>query len=168
LSDALGRLIVASFSGVLSYAACFVLEPAGTRWGAGVVFGLLVLGPSQRRGARFGGLAVLSTAVYRAAVWSAQQLHTENGVPAAAACALAGAAGAALLALGSAALIQRPADIRATGFGAALGAAGGALIGVALEMPDGSFALHGLLLGGFVVWQVGYAAAHRLPSWSRA
>ena len=153
---------------MLSYAACFVLEPAGTRWGAGVLFGLLVLGPTERRGSRFAGLAVLSAAVYRAAVWSAQQLHTESGVPAAAACALAGTAGAVLLALGSAALVQRPAAWRAIGLGAALGAAGGASIGLALAMPDGSIALHGLLLGGFVVWQVGYAAAHRLRPWVRA
>lgn len=165
MSDASRRLLIVSLSAVLSYAACFVLEPLGTRWGAGVVFGLLVLAPSERRRARFAGLAVLSAAVYRTAVWSAQHLHTESGVPAAVACALAGAGGAVLLALGSAAVVQRPAAMRATGIGAALGTAGGVLIGLAVNMPDGSLALHGLLLGGFAVWQIGYAAAHRLPSW---
>jgi hypothetical protein len=166
LSDARRGIAVAALSGVLSYAVCFLVEGAGVRWGAGIVFGLLVLGPSQRRAGRFAGLAMLSIAVYRAAVWIAQQLHTEGGVAAVLACALAGAAGAVVLALGTAAIGKTPAALRATALGAVLGAASGALIGFAVDLPEGSLALHPLVFAGYVGWQVGYLVSHELPSWS--
>ncbi len=166
MSDVRRGIALAALSGALSYAVCFLIEGAGPRWGAGILFGLLVLGPTQRRAGRFAGLAVLSIAVYRAAVWVAQQLHAESRVPAALACALAGAAGAIGLALGTAAIAKTPAALRGTALAAVLGAASGALIGLAVDVPEGSPALHPLLFAGYVGWQVGYCASHRLPSWS--
>jgi hypothetical protein len=38
---------------------------------------------------------------------------------------------------------------------------GGALIGLAVNAPDESVILHVQLGSGFVVWQVGWAVAHR-------
>jgi hypothetical protein len=160
-------IALAALSGSLSYAACHVPD-WGTQWGAGVAFGLLVLGPTQRSAARFLALAALSVAVYRAAVWLAVQLVSDTPVPAVAACAFAGVLGAAALSLGASAVTRAGIDRGAAARAAAWGALGGALIGFAVNAPDGSLAQIGPLLAGFVVWQVGYTVSHRLAPWRSA
>jgi len=151
-------------SGALSYAACFVPD-RGTQWGAGIVFGLLVLGPTRRDARAFLALAALSVAVYRAAVWVAVRLTVDTPVPAVAACVLAGVLGAVALSLGASAVGRAPAERAATLRAAVWGAAAGALIGLAVDAPDESVAQNALLLAGFVVWQAGYTASHHLEPW---
>lgn len=160
---------LAALSGVLSYGACFVGDGLGTDWGAGVLFGLLVLAPSQRAAAgRLALLVALSTAVYRAAVFIAHGLYVDASWPAVLACALAGMAGALALSLGSGAVLGTHADRRTTALAAVWGAGAGALIGASVTAPDESWIQKLLLLSGFVAWQVGYAAAHRLQPWRRS
>jgi hypothetical protein len=155
-------------SGVLSWAAIFLPESAGTRWGAGVLFGLLVLAPTRRDPAQRVALIAVSALVYRIAVWIAQELHTEAGWPGVVACALAGVAGVLMLAFGASAASRTLPSLREIAKAALPGVAGGALIGLAVGATDESIAQHALLIGGYVTWQVGYAAAHRLAPFSRA
>jgi hypothetical protein len=44
----------------------------------------------------------------------------------------------------------------------------GLLIGLSLDAPDESTTQRLLLIAGFVVWQVGYTAAHGLIPWSKS
>lgn len=160
---------MAAVSGVLSYAACFVGEGLGTDWAAGLLFGLLVLAPSQAGAPRrLVMLVALSTGVYRAAVWIAQGLYVDASWPAVVSCALAGLAGALALSLGSSAVLGARTDFRAMALGAAVGAGAGVLVGASVAAPDESLIQRLLLLSGFVAWQVGYAAAHRLQPWTRS
>lgn len=164
MTDRSRGVALAAASGVLSFAACFVPDH-GTSWGAGIVFGLLVLGPTRHDARGFLALAALSTAVYRAAVWLAVRLAVDTPVPAVAACALAGVLGALALAFGAGA-VRGVATERGPALRAALwGALAGLAIGFATDRPDGSIAQHALLLAGFVVWQVGYTASHHLAPW---
>lgn len=162
-----GALLLAALSGVLSYAACYVAG-WGTSWGAGIVFGLLVLAPTRRDVPGFLGLLALSIAVYRAAVWLAVRLAADTPVPDFVACGLAGVLGAAVLSLGTAAFVGAGVARRALALAMVWGLAGGLLIGWAVVAPDESPAQKILLLAGFVVWQVGYTAAHRLAPWRAA
>jgi hypothetical protein len=157
-------LAAAALSGLLSYAACFVPDH-GSEWGAGIAFGLLVLGPTGRDARRFLALAALSIAVYRAAVWLAVRLVMDTPAPAVVACGLAGVLGAAALSAGAGALTGAARERGALLRSLAWGAAGGVLIGLAVDADDESRGQQLLLLAGFVVWQVGYTAAHRLAPW---
>lgn len=156
----------AVLSGALSTVACLAGD-GGTRWGAGVVFGLLVLGPTAREASRFLALAVLSASVYRVAVWVAVRLAMDTPVPALAACAIAGTGGAVALSLGAGVVAGTGAARAATVRAALWGTAAGVAIGVAVEAPDQSLAQHLWLLAGFVAWQVGYTVSHRLAPWRR-
>jgi len=158
----------AAVSGALSYATCFVGDGVGTHWGAGLMFGLLVLAPGAHEAGRRALLVALSMAVYRAAVWIAQDLYVDTALPAVAACALAGAAGALALPPGAGALLGTRPGARAVALGAACGAGAGVLIGASVVAPDESLVQKLLLLSGFVTWQVGYTAAHRLRPWARS
>jgi hypothetical protein len=160
-------LALAALSGFLSYVAFRVPSSAGGRWGAGIAFGLLVLGPTGRGPARFAALFALSVAVYRVAVWLATTLYVEASVPAVVACGLAGVLGAVAVSAGAAASGRAPLDRGATARAAAFGLAGGVLIGLCLAFDDESPLQHALLLGGYLVWQMGYTAAHRLAPWRR-
>ena len=161
------RVAVAALSGALSYASCFVPHAGGAQWGAGVIFGLLVLGPSYRGTSHFVVLAALSTAVYRVAVWSAQKLYVDTSWSGVASCALAGFAGAIALSLGSSVVLRTRATTLSTTCSAVVGAGAGALIGLSLGAPDESVIQHVLFFSGFVMWQVGYVAAHCLSPWPR-
>lgn len=158
-------LLIAAATGVLSYASFFLDDSFG-RWVPGIVFGLLVLGPTQRAAVRFAALVALSTAVYRVAVLLATQLYAGTTASGVWSCALAGVAGALALSVGASAIAGTAFDRRAAVTAAIAGAVGGALIGLAVNARDESVILHVLLASGFVVWQVGYAAAHRLSPWS--
>jgi hypothetical protein len=149
---------------VLSYAGSFVGDGAAS-WSAGIVFGLLVLGPSAGERAGFVALAAFSVAVYRVAVWLAQWLVVQTPVPELAACALAGVLGAVALSLGAGTIVGAGAPRGATARAAAWGLLGGLLIGLAIGAPDESLLQRAGLLAGFVVWQVGYTASHRLAPW---
>ncbi len=168
VGDAERALGLAALAGVASYAACFLPDGVGARWGAGLAFGALVLAPCLRATRDRGLVILLSIAVYRAAVWLADRLHVDAGWPALLACSLAGAGGALMLALASRALPGLVSGARGTALAAGIGALAGALIGLAVDAPDGSLRLHLLLLAGFVVWQVGYTAAQRLHPAPRA
>jgi hypothetical protein len=159
-------IAAAAVSGALSYASCFVGNGVGTDWGAGLWFGALVLAPGARGPGRRALLVALSVAVYRAAVWMAQGLYVDVSWPAVTSCALAGAAGALALPPGASALLGARAGGRAVALGTACGAGAGVLIGASVVAPDESLVQKLLLLAGFVAWQVGYAAAHRLRPWS--
>lgn len=159
---------LAALSGGLSYQACLLFDGEGTKWGAGVLFGLLVLGPSARERRRFLSLASLSTLVYRGAVELASQLHTEHDWPALLACALAGFAGAALLAVGSDLLQRQPQNPRRLVHGGLAGAASGSLIGLAFSLPDESPWLKLSLALGFLAWQTSYTAIHHLRPFAAA
>jgi hypothetical protein len=168
VQDAARALAVAAVAGGLSFGACFVGDGVGARWGAGLVFGALVLAPSQR-GTRNQVIAIaLSTAVYRAAVWLAHQLHVDASWHAVLACVLAGVAGAAVLSLSASAVLRARSNPRATILAATIGGAAGALIGFGIDAPDESAIQNWLLLAGFVTWQLGYTAAHHLHPWSRS
>jgi hypothetical protein len=160
-------LALAALSGALSYAACYVPDH-GSAWGAGLAFGLLVLAPTRREMPRFLALLALSVAVYRAAVWLAVTLVVETPVPAWAACGLAGVGGAAALSLAAGAVAGSGAERGALLRALAWGAVGGVLIGVAVDAEDESLLQKLVLLAGFVVWQVGYTASHRLAPWRAA
>lgn len=162
MRDATRALALAAVSGGVSYAACFLPDGFGARWGAGIVFGALVLAPSLRGTRDRIAALVLSTAVYRAAVWLAQELHVAASWPAVVACALAGAAGAIALSLAASAALHSQTTARARAGAAAIGAGAGALIGLGIDAPDEALIQRLLLLAGFVAWQVGYTAAHRL------
>jgi hypothetical protein len=163
-------LLVAAFAGLLSYLACRLPEPLGgfgTDWGAGLIFGALALAPlaplapQGRSWARRAGLVAASALVYRGAVWLAVELAAEHRWPEVAACALAGALGAPLLAFAARPLLGGRSHLGDHLFALIAGAAGGALIGVATMGSDESWLRFDLpLLAGFVVWQVGWAAAH--------
>ena len=167
MGDAARSRIAAAISGILSYAACLVTEGLGARWGAGLVFGALVLAPSRRETRDRVVAIALSAAVYRAAFWLADRLHVDASWPVVVACALAGVLGAVALSIGSSVAFRTRADARATAWAAAAGAVAGAVIGVGIEAPDESLAQRLLLLTGFVAWQLGYTVAHRLRPWSR-
>jgi len=81
---------------------------------------------------------------------------------------VASVAGAGALSLGSSAITGTRVDARATAVSTLVGAICGAAIGLAVNAPDDSVSLHVLLASGFVIWQVGYAAAHRLAPTGRA
>ena len=168
MSDAQRALALAALSGVASYAACFLPGGFGARWGAGLLFGALVLVPCLAATRDRILAIVLSTAVYRAAVWLADRLHVAAGWHAVLACSLAGAIGAVALSLGSRTALRLASGPREMAQATAIGAGAGALIGLCIDAPDGSLRLHVLLLAGFVVWQVGYTAAQRLRPGSRA
>ena len=169
MADASLGMLLALLAGALSYAATYLPDSLGVRWGAGIVFGVLVLAPSQRGTRNRVALLAVSALAYRAAVWIAETLHTEAGWPAIGACVLAGAAGVLFVSLGSSAVLRTRADLRAIGLASIAGALSGVAIGVCVDATDESLAQQVLLLAGYVVWQVGYAAAHRLaPAWSAA
>jgi hypothetical protein len=157
---------IAALSGGLSYAACFVGDGLGTRWGAGLVFGALVLAPSFSGVRQRVLLGIESVLVYRAAVSLATRLYVEASWSGAAGCALAGALGALALSLAAGATLRtRPGPGR-TALATLVGSVGGVLIGLRVDASDDAALPQLLLLSGFVVWQVGYAAAHGLrPAW---
>lgn len=161
---------MAALSGAVSYAACFLpdfgVDGFGTRWGAGLVFGVLVLAPSLRATRERVVAILLSTAVYRAAVALADQLHVAAGWHAVLACAFAGASGAIALSIGSRAALRLASGARETALAAIAGAGAGVLIGLCIDAPDESRWQRLLLFAGFVAWQVGYTAALRLRPWS--
>lgn len=168
MAAARSGLALALVSGVLSWAAIFLPESIGTRWGAGVLFGVLVLAPTRRTTSERVALVAVSALAYRIAVWIAQTLHTEAEWSAEAACALAGAAGVLLVSLGTSAALRAAPVLASIAKAAVPGVAAGVLIGIAVEADDDSIAQHALLIGGYVAWQVGYAAAHHLAPGSRA
>lgn len=155
--------IVAFLSGALSYASTYVPDSWGVRWGAGLVFGVLVLAPGHRDRVRAASLVALSAVVYRGAVWLAQTLYGGTVASGIAVCALSGVLGAVALSLGSSALLRRPVAGRAILLASLTGALGGVSIGLCVNGSDESISQQVLLLAGYVIWQVGYAAAHRLP-----
>jgi hypothetical protein len=157
---------IAALSGLLSYAACYIPD-WGTQWGAGIAFGLLVLGPTQRDASSFAAVVALSTAVYRVAVWIAVRLTVDTPVPAIAACMLAGALGAVALSFGAGTVRGGGFENPALRLAAIWGAVAGALIGIAVDVPEESIFLDVFLLAGFVAWQVGYTVSHRLAPWRR-
>lgn len=167
MSNTSNGLLLALASGLLSWAATFLPESIGLRWGAGVIFGLVVLAPSRRETTQRIAWVALSAVAYRAAVWLAQELHTEADWPAVASCALAGIAGVGVVSLGTSAVARARADLHALARAALPGVLAGVLIGLAVEADDASIAQHALLAAGYVTWQVGYTAAHRLTPWPR-
>ncbi|MBS1216338.1 MAG: hypothetical protein H6R20_1312 [Proteobacteria bacterium] len=160
-------LLLALLAGMLSYASTYLPDSIGVRWGAGVLFGLMVLAPTQRDIGRRVALVAISTIAYRAAVWIAQELHTEVGWPVVASCALAGVFGVLVVSLGTSALLRARADLRAIALASIAGVISGVLIGLCVEAEDESLGQQALLLGGYVVWQMGYTAAHRLTPQAR-
>ena len=158
------HLMVAAVAGLLSYLACLLPESyggVGTNWGAGLIFGALVLAPQGRSWARRAGLVVASVLVYRGAVWVAVELASEHRWPEITACALAGVLAAPLLAFAVQPLLARRPRLTAHLLALIAGAAGGALIGFATSGPDDQvLRFHLPLLAGYVVWQVGWAAAY--------
>ena len=158
------QLVVAAVAGLLSFLACLLPEAfggVGTNWGAGVIFGALALAPQGRSWARRTGLFLASVLVYRGAVWVAVALAAERHWPEIAACALAGVVAAPLLAAGAQLLLARRPRLTSHVLGLIAGAVGGALIGFAASGPDDQILrFHLPLLAGFVVWQVGWAAAY--------
>lgn len=152
-------------SSLLSTAACYVPGGLGARYGAGLAFGALVLAP-RAAALRARGFALLaSLAIYRGAVFAADALHTGARWPAELACAFSGALGALLLALAARRLLGPRPRPAAAGIAALVGAAAGASIGHAFEVPDTSPLLPACLLVGYALWQFGFAGAH---AWLRA
>jgi hypothetical protein len=155
---------VAALAGLASYLVGRLPEPwgaVGIDWGAGLLFGALVLAPQGRSWIRRAGLLAASALVYRGAVWLAVALAAEGDWPEVLACALAGALGAPLLAFAAGPLLGRRARPGRHLAALIAGAAGGALIGVATLGPDEELLRLDLpMLAGYVVWQVGWAAAH--------
>ncbi len=162
-----GRLLVAAASGVLSYLAGVLPEPydgLGLNWGAGLLFGALVLAPGARGWWHRIAAVIVSALVYRAAVWLATTLVVETPWPEVAACLAAGALAAPVLRLATQPLLGGRSSLGRHLAALAAGAAGGALIGVAVTgSNEGTLALHLPLLAGYLVWQFGYAAAHGRP-----
>lgn len=165
------HLLVAAVAGLLSYLVCRLPESyggVGINWGAGLIFGALALAPQGRSWARRAGMVVASALVYRGAVWLAVELAAERHWPEIAACALAGGLAAPLLAFAAQPLLARRPRLAGHLLGLIAGAVGGALIGVATIGPDDQVLRFDLpLLAGFVVWQVGWAAAHGARSAGR-
>jgi hypothetical protein len=160
-------VVMAALSGGLSYAVCFVGEGIGTRWGAGLLFGALVLAPSVAGVRQRALLGIESVLVYRGAVSLATRLYVDASWSGAAGCALAGALGALALSLAAAATLRSRPGLRPTLLATLLGSVGGLLIGLRVDGSDDAALPQLLLLSGFVVWQVGYAAAHGLrPAWA--
>lgn len=155
-------LLAALLSGALSYASTYLPDSLGVRWGAGVAFGVLVLAPSRSGTPLRVALVALSALAYRAAVWLAETLYVDADWPAVAACGVAGIAGVLLVSLGTSAIVRARPDLRAIALAAIPGVLAGVLIGVCVEAEDESIGQQALLLAGYVTWQVGYAAAHRL------
>jgi len=162
------HLVAAAVSGVLSYASWRLPEPLlgfGIDWVPGLVFGLVVLAPQAPEWWRRAALAAASAVVYRGAVWVAVELAAERSWSEAFAGLAVGAAAAPVLALAAGPLLAGRWRLGANLLAAAAGAAGGALIGLAVATPEVQpVRLHLLLLGGFLLWQVGYAAAHGAAS----
>jgi hypothetical protein len=158
------RVLVAALSGVLSYLLFLLPEPyrgGAMEWGAGLVFGALVLAPAGRSWERRAGLLLASALVYRGAVWAAVELATDLGWAEIAACGLAGALAAPLLALASRPLLDGPSRLADHLAALAAGAVGGALVGVAMSGSDERWLHLDLpLLAGLLTWQVGWAASH--------
>ena len=158
------HLLITAVAGLISFLACLLPESfggVGTNWGAGVIFGLLVLAPQGRSWARRAGLFLASVLVYRGAVWLAVALAAERHWSEIAACALAGVLAAPLLAFGAQLLLAGRPRLTAHLLALIAGAAGGALTGFAASGPDDQvLRFHLPLLAGFVVWQVGWAAAY--------
>lgn len=161
-------LVAALVSGLLSWAAIFLPASIGTRWGAGVLFGVLVLAPTRRETRERVALVAVSALAYRIAVWIAQTLHTEHDWSAQSACALAGVAGVLLVSLGTSAASRAAPALASIAKAAVPGVAAGVLIGLAVDAADESISQHALLAGGYVAWQLGYAAAHHLAPSARA
>jgi hypothetical protein len=162
-----GHLLAAAVSGALSYVAGVLPEPyagLGLSWAAGLLFGVLVLAPGARSWGRRIAVVTASALVYRAAVWLATALVVETPWPEVVACLTAGAVAAPALRLVTQALLGDRSSVRRHLLALAAGAAGGALIGVAVTgSNEGVLRLHLPLLAGYLVWQLGYAAAHGRP-----
>ena len=161
-------LALALVSGVLSYAATFLPESIGVRWGAGVIFGALVLAPSHPDPTRRVALIALSAGAYRLAVWLAQTLYAGTLASALFSCALAGVFGVLVVSIGTSLLSRSPVDRRALVSASIAGAIAGLLIGICVRADDESVWQQAALLAGYVVWQVGYTASHRLAPGARA
>ena len=161
-------LALALVAGVLSYAATFLPDSIGVRWGAGVIFGALVLAPSHPDPTRRVALIALSAGAYRSAVWLAQTLYSGSFASALASCAAAGVFGVLVVAIGTSLLAKSAVDRRALAKASVSGAIAGVLIGLCVRADDESVGQQAFLLAGYVVWQVGYAAAHRLAPAERA
>ncbi len=159
-----GYLLAAALSGALSYGAAVLPEPyvdVGLTWGAGLFFGVLVLAPKTRSWWRRAALVVVSTLVYRGAVWLATELVVEASWSELYACLAAGAVAAPLLRLATRPLLGGPSSLRAHLLALGAGAAGGALIGLAVgASAEEILRLHLPLLAGYLAWQVGYAWAY--------
>jgi hypothetical protein len=162
-----GYLLVAAVSGVLSYVAGVLPEPyvgLGLSWGAGLLFGALVLAPGARSWWRRIAVVVASVLVYRAAVWLATVLVVETPWPEIPACQVAGAVAAPVLRLATQPLLGGRSSLGRHLVALATGATGGVLIGVAVTgSNEGLLGLPLPLLAGYLVWQFGYAAAHGRP-----
>lgn len=157
------HLAIAAVAGLLSYLVCRLPEPFGghgTEWGAGLIFGALALAPQGRSWARRAWLVVASALVYRGAVWLAVELVAEGSWHEILACAFVGALAAPILGLAAGPLLARRSSLVRHLLAAGAGAAGGALIGISLGADERFLTLDLPLLAGFVVWQVGWAAAH--------
>jgi hypothetical protein len=157
-------LLLAAISGVLSYAALRFGEDSGglaVDWGAGLLFGILVLAPQGRSWWRRAALVVASALVYRGAVWLAVELASEREWSEVLACLLAGALAAPLLALLTLPLLGGRLRSGPTLLALVAGTAGGALIGLATAGGDDQVLRFDLpLLAGYLIWQVGYTAAY--------
>lgn len=161
---AIRHLLVAAVSALLSYLLTQTPEGytrIGTDWGPGLVFGVLALAPAVRSWWRRAGLVAASALIYRGAVEIATWLAAGQRWPEVGACALAGGLAAPVLAL-----VALPLAGRRSGGGRhllalAFGAAGGALIGFAVSGSDDQLLhFHLPLAAGYLVWQVGWTAAH--------
>jgi hypothetical protein len=157
-------LLAAAIAGVLSYLLVLLPEDYrsyGVDWGAGVVFGALVLAPAVRSWWRRAGLVVASALVYRGAVGLAVLLAAGSSWPEVAACVAAGAVAAPVLALVALPLAGRRSSLGRHQLALAAGAVGGALIGIAVSGSDELVLRFDLpLAAGYLAWQVGWAAAH--------
>ena len=156
-------IAVAALSGFLSYVACLLVESGGTDWGAGLLFGVLVLAPSAKGAVRRLALVGSSMVVYRGAVELAVELYGDRSWPSLAACGLAGILGAVALPLAASVILWQRPQGRPIALGALVGAVSGLVFGVGLQLPDAF--LHVTYPLGFATWQVGYAMVHRLPGW---
>jgi hypothetical protein len=168
------HLLAAGLAGVLSYLACRLPAPfggLGTNWGPGLIFGVLVLAPRGRSWARRALLLEASALIYFGAVWLAVDLAAERHWSEVAACALVGALAAPILALAARPFLALRSRLGDHLLALLAGAAGGAAIGIAAMGGDDRWLSFDLpLLAGFLVWQVGWAAAHipRLDGAGRA
>jgi hypothetical protein len=161
-------LLIATLSGLLSYGLVLLAGnvPAWLpipsdvfRYAPGLVFGALVLQLGTEGMARRGSIVLACGLIWFLAFKAAGHLVIQYDESTLLACGVAGGLGAWLVSMVVRLLKPRRLSLLAMLMAFVTGTVGGCLIGQAMLDPELTLRAQGLMLAGFIAWQVGVGSA---------